>query len=174
MLSQIEDNEYIGEIAHSESSLILGGVKTIIGTNIAEVGPYVYCIDNIDLLGQPICQSVKFPQYAKIQQNKIILSSTLGKIIQICGDVIYIDNSGNPKTEDDYNNDTIETEMTNSIRSSIVSSNVRKQSLPHVMKQNSPPYILNKRVSSPNNALHRHNKPQHNNQIYKLLLVRYI
>ncbi len=105
MQSQIGDNEYVGKISQTKDALILGGIKSLLGSNIVEVASVVYCIFTDTLtIGQPICQSYVLPYYAKIQTDNTILMSTLGKITKICNEVIYVDSNGNNCLEEEYNN----------------------------------------------------------------------
>lgn len=103
LLSKIDNEEIIGEIANEPTPLIIGSIKEVLEGNIVEYDRVTYCMFDTGLLGSVICQMVALPYYAKKQVESTYNNETLGKIIQEYSTYIYLDSKGNISDESSYN-----------------------------------------------------------------------
>lgn len=97
--------DYIAEVATTKCNTIIGAINSPCdGINIFELDTIVYCIFDSTLFGKFICQSNKFPCYAQIQIESMVVDSTLGKIFAVHNAFKYIDIENNTYTELEYIN----------------------------------------------------------------------
>lgn len=174
------DEHYIVESPREYSNLIIGGITDVIDFDTIKVNKYVYCVDNDNIkMGAYIKQSTLLPFYASIDHNPSYVYS-IGKIIHVFEENIYVNDKGDQKTKEEY---------LKSIISNMPKINITKPSNHLIdIKTRQMPHVSIRRISSATRQSAR--EPQltpkpilsrttsqvssKTQKIYKLTLIKYM
>ena len=175
-----ENEQYIVESPREYTNLIIGGVTQVLDFNAIKVNKFVYCLDNDNIkMGSYIKQSSLIKYYACIDHNPTYLS-TIGKVVHIFEDNIYVNENGETRNKEQYlksiinnmpkiniskpNNHLIDIKTRQMPHVSIrrVSSSTRQSS---AREQQLTPKPLSRTTSQVSNK---------NEKIYKLTLIKYM
>ena len=173
------ENDLIVDIPRETSNLIIGGICEVVDFNLIKINKFVYCVDNDNLqMGVYIKQSNMFPCYS-IMDDKPTYTTTIGKIIHIYNDNIYITQDMQLKTKEEYIKSLISKIDINKTKHIL---DIKARDLPSVsvrrVNSNTRQTYVQTPKPSIQNTLKRTTSTttntKNNSKIYKLTLVKYI
>lgn len=173
--------EKIGQIGGQKSPNILGSVGDLHEDRV-ELIKETYCLYQDNLLGQLVCQSTLFPYYCRVQLGENYDKYTLGKVMHVFEDYIYVNMDGKLVNEAAYEISTKKLDL------SKTPSTGRRQRLDTPIRRNSATSLLRCSEGARNNSTlqNRYNLPgsvrrynskdnlkTNTNKIYKFVKILY-
>lgn len=177
-MSYENETKPIAEIAKEESKLIIGSLGLSISDRDYLLDKRTYCIinENQPILGEFIIQSKIFPYFAKT--TKEYTTYTIGKVIHVFDNYIYLDAQGKRKSEIEYFNSVRKIDLTKINHTPALNRNNSISSVQNAGIRRRDSIIKKTPISRGSTSSRRGNssplpKVAQNTKIYRLALVKF-
>ena len=169
------DYDYIAEVSQQISQTLVGAIYNIIASPVAELSTVVWCKvkgTSRSLLGMLVCQCENFPMYVEVQEDQNMrFSNTLGKIVRIEDNDLYLDCSLHERAQHEYLRQVNEM----SIAAAAVAATppiIRRDSSVRMRRSSNSP-TADRRTLSTRRSSSPLSRSVNLDKIYKFILIKY-